>query len=101
MYQYFNKGRTVLREGHHASAMYFILDGEITVTHKAFDTVSVCKDLFFFNQYYLFQIEQVWFDEPLTALGPGDTFGEVALLENTKRRATCVTAGKCFKCYIM
>lgn len=39
-YQYLRKGRTVLREGHSAEIMYFILDGEITVTRSAY--VPVC-----------------------------------------------------------
>lgn len=39
-YQYLRKGRTVLREGHFAETLYFILDGEITVTRRTY--LPVC-----------------------------------------------------------
>lgn len=36
---YYQKGRTILRENHVASTAYFILDGEITVYKRQWDSV--------------------------------------------------------------
>lgn len=33
-YLYYTQNRVIIREGHFANAIYFILDGEITVTRK-------------------------------------------------------------------
>lgn len=40
-YQYLGPGRMVLREGHEAHAVYFVLNGEITVSRLWWDPVGV------------------------------------------------------------
>ena len=61
--KYFPKGHVVYREGEMGNQMYFISSGTITVSTKTGFTV---------------------------ARGPGDFFGEGALLSNTKRRSATV-----------
>lgn len=39
-YQYLGPGRMVLREGHEAHAVYFVLNGEITVSRLWWDPVG-------------------------------------------------------------
>jgi CRP/FNR family cyclic AMP-dependent transcriptional regulator len=57
-------GKALCREGETGSEFFVIVGGEVEVTHRA---------------------------KTLARLGPGDFFGEIALIEQTKRTAT-VTA---------
>ncbi|XP_053681627.1 cyclic nucleotide-binding domain-containing protein 2-like [Sabethes cyaneus] len=77
-YRYYNAGRTVLREGHEAQAMYFVLDGEITVSRSTWDPV--------YKQYN---------DIAYGVRVPGEMFGEIAFLYGRPRTMTCATATDC------
>jgi len=58
----FKAGETVIREGSGGAAFYIIESGEVSVTIKG---------------------------EPRAKLGPGDYFGEIALIDEGARIATC------------
>jgi CRP/FNR family cyclic AMP-dependent transcriptional regulator len=58
-------GKHLLDEGRLPHEFFVILDGEVEVTHD---------------------------DERLATLGPGDFFGEIALIEHGRRTASVVTA---------
>jgi CRP-like cAMP-binding protein len=62
---WFNAGRVVVEEGQPGSSFYVILDGEARVTKGATA-------------------------RPLARLGPGDHFGEMALLDGQPRSATVI-----------
>jgi CRP-like cAMP-binding protein len=40
-FNYYNQNRTILREGHHPSAVYFILHGEVNVLKEKWDSVNI------------------------------------------------------------
>lgn len=61
----FPQGETVIREGSGGAAFYIIESGEVTVTIGG---------------------------EPRATLGPGDYFGEIALIDEGARIATCTAA---------
>jgi pyruvate,water dikinase len=63
--RHFEKGETVIREGSGAAAFFIIESGEAMVSIKAV---------------------------PLNTLGPGDHFGEIALIDGGLRSATVVAA---------
>lgn len=44
--------------------------------------------------WYIKQIENQLVDVAIGAIRPGDMFGEVALINNSMRTATCQTASK-------
>ena len=67
----FTKGETVIIEGSGGAAFFLIESGEASVSHK---------------------------DVPLATLGPGDCFGEIALIDGGPRSAT-VTAATDLVCY--
>ena len=69
----FTKGETVILEGSGAAAFYMIESGEATVSIKGEDV-------------------------PQATLGPGDHFGEIALIDGGPRSAT-VTATSDLVCY--
>lgn len=48
---FYEKGRTILRENHLATAVYFILDGEVAIYKKQWDCVRL---LIKFKFYYFF-----------------------------------------------
>eukprot|EP00731_Ephydatia_muelleri_P031151 Em0022g665a len=67
-YQCVDPGRVIIKEGHLASCFYFILSGNVNVTlHSTVDIINT-----------------------LTA---GSSFGDIAILEGTKRTATCYADG--------
>ncbi|XP_037048079.1 uncharacterized protein LOC119082622 [Bradysia coprophila] len=72
---YCNAGRVILREGHHPSALYFILDGEVNVSKKVYsaDEGRVA-------------------DNVLYALVPGDRFGLDGVILGNRRSVTCSAA---------
>ncbi|KAG4079286.1 hypothetical protein HA402_007978 [Bradysia odoriphaga] len=72
---YCNAGRVILREGHHPSALYFILDGEVNVSKKAYSAE-----------------EGRIVDNVLYALVPGDRFGLDGLILGNRRSVTCSAA---------
>lgn len=67
----FAKGETVILEGSGGAAVYLIASGQATVSHKSTE---------------------------VTTLGPGDHFGEIALIDGGPRSAT-VTAASDLVCY--
>ncbi len=67
----FAKGETVILEGSGGAAVYLIASGQATVSHNA---------------------------TAVTTLGPGDHFGEIALIDGGPRSAT-VTAASDLVCY--
>ncbi len=67
----FAQGETVIREGSGGAAVYLITHGQATVSHA---------------------------DKTVTTLGPGDHFGEIALIDGGARSAT-VTAATDLVCY--
>ncbi|XP_055550192.1 cyclic nucleotide-binding domain-containing protein 2-like [Wyeomyia smithii] len=77
-YRYYNAGRTVLREGHEAHAMYFVLDGEITVSRLTWNPVYKRYD-----------------DIAYGVRVPGEMFGEISFLYGCPRTMTCATATDC------
>uniref|UniRef100_A0A1Q3G5G3 Putative effector domain of the cap family of transcription factors n=1 Tax=Culex tarsalis TaxID=7177 RepID=A0A1Q3G5G3_CULTA len=74
-YQYLDPGRMVLREGHEPHAVYFVLNGEITVSRLWWDPV--------YKRHV---------DVPCGVRVPGEMFGEIAFLYDCPRTATCTTA---------
>ncbi|XP_059610071.1 cyclic nucleotide-binding domain-containing protein 2-like [Phlebotomus argentipes] len=77
-YNSYGKGRTVVKEGHEATGLYFLINGEITVHKRLWDN----EKLTFRNQ-------------AVQALSSGEMFGEVGLLFDTERLVTCETATTC------
>ncbi|CAG2065558.1 unnamed protein product, partial [Timema podura] len=74
-YKFYGPGRVVVRQGHRAEALYFILSGEVTVSITCWDGL----------------IEEIVTSDVGT-MRPGDMFGEVSLLHDIPRTATCTTA---------
>ena len=67
----FTQGETVIREGSGGAAVYMITQGQATVSHDG---------------------------KTVTTLGPGDHFGEIALIDGGTRSAT-VTAATDLVCF--
>ena len=67
----FATGETVIKEGSGGAAFYVIESGEVAVTVRG---------------------------EPRTTLGPGDYFGEIALIDEGERSATVTAVGE-LVCY--
>ena len=66
--QVFPAGRIILKEGDAGSAMYVVLRGRVSVSIKSV---------------------------PMDTVGPGGTFGELALVDKTSRLATAVAGTEC------
>ncbi|KAK9304618.1 hypothetical protein QLX08_004049 [Tetragonisca angustula] len=73
-YQYLRAGRVIVRQGHKAENLYFIVNGEVSVSKVVTDR-------------WTGEAEEV----DMGSLNPGDVFGEVALLHEIPRSATVVT----------
>jgi CRP-like cAMP-binding protein len=73
-FQYFEKGRVIIQEGHPAMAFYFIVNGEVQILKPKFDKDSK-------------QFER----KPLAILSSGEFFGHVGLIYNKPRNATIVS----------
>ncbi|KAI9197507.1 uncharacterized protein BJ171DRAFT_221852 [Polychytrium aggregatum] len=67
-FELYKQGRVIVREGHEAENFYFIISGQVEV-RKNMEGQSVL----------------------LNILKSGDSFGELALLQNVKRAATVIT----------
>jgi len=65
-HRHYTEGATIFREGDPSVSLYLIRDGEVKITVSA----PTGRDI------------------TLAMLGPGDAFGELALLDNLKRSAT-------------
>ncbi|XP_063704422.1 uncharacterized protein LOC134833870 [Culicoides brevitarsis] len=78
-YFYFvNARRIILRQHHHASAVYFILNGEVNISKETLDNVTNERK-----------------EEIVGTYVNGDMFGEVAIMKNTKRIATISAETDC------
>jgi CRP-like cAMP-binding protein len=61
-------GQTIVREGTHGYAFYFLIEGTAEVRHG---------------------------DAVVRTLGPPDFFGEIAMIDNTRRTASVVAVERC------
>uniref|UniRef100_A0A182WFC0 Cyclic nucleotide-binding domain-containing protein n=1 Tax=Anopheles minimus TaxID=112268 RepID=A0A182WFC0_9DIPT len=77
-FEYFEAGRVILREGHQPHAVYFVADGEISVSRLIWDS-----------------IECTYNDTPCGNRTRGQMFGEIALMLDCPRTATCSTTTDC------
>ncbi|XP_053669706.1 uncharacterized protein LOC128720086 [Anopheles nili] len=77
-FQYFESGRVIIKEGHHPHAVYFLANGEIVVSRLQWDSIY-----------------QTYNDVPCGTRTRGQMFGEIALLHDCTRTATCTTATDC------
>lgn len=75
-FKYYGPGRVVVRQHQEAHALYFIVTGDVTVSLLIFDELL--------NKHVETELGQ---------MHAGDMFGEVSLLHNIKRTATCTTVG--------
>lgn len=66
----------IVRQHHEAHALYFIVTGDVIVSQLIFD-----------------ELLQKHVQVDIGIMHPGDMFGEVSLLHNIPRTATCTTAG--------
>lgn len=67
----------VVRQGHDAHALYFIITGDVIVSQLLWDDLVKEEE-----------------SVTLGVMQPGDIFAEVALLHDIGRSATCTTAGE-------
>ncbi|XP_047023338.1 uncharacterized protein LOC124632522 isoform X1 [Helicoverpa zea] len=77
-FKYYGPNRVIVRQHHDASALYFIVTGDVTVSQMIFD-----------------ELLQQYVSVDIGIMHPGDMFGEVSLLHNIPRTATCTTVGHC------
>jgi CRP/FNR family transcriptional regulator, cyclic AMP receptor protein len=63
--QTFTAGDTIFKQGDEGRVMYVVLSGDVELTHETSDVIRV---------------------------GPGESFGEMALIEHRTRSATAVAA---------
>ncbi|XP_069697672.1 cAMP-dependent protein kinase type I-beta regulatory subunit-like [Periplaneta americana] len=80
---YYGPGRVVVRQGNYAHAIYFILKGEIAISIKIWDG-----------------LKQEWVTIYGETMGAGDMFGEMSLLHDIPRTATCTTSTTCELLYL-
>ncbi|KAJ9583945.1 hypothetical protein L9F63_021719, partial [Diploptera punctata] len=74
----YGPGRVVVRQGQYAHATYFISSGDIKILITSWD-----------------ELHEAWVTKEVGTMGPGDMFGEVSLLHDVPRTATCVTSTEC------
>ncbi|CAH2092055.1 unnamed protein product [Euphydryas editha] len=77
-FKYYGPGRTIVRQHHEAHALYFIITGDVTVSQLVYD-----------------ELLQQHVSVDVGVMHPGDMFGEVSLLHNIPRTATCTTNDHC------
>ncbi|XP_053600462.1 uncharacterized protein LOC128669576 isoform X2 [Plodia interpunctella] len=77
-FKYYGPGRPIVRQHQEAHALYFIVTGDVIVSQLIFDELLQ---------------QNVSID--VGVMHPGDMFGEVSLLHNIPRTATCTTADHC------
>ncbi|XP_012264975.2 uncharacterized protein LOC105691214 [Athalia rosae] len=73
-YQYFGPERIIVRQGHTPHMLYYIVRGEVILSKIMDDSVTGDR-----------------VETDVGTLGPGDMFGEVALLHSIPRSATAIT----------
>ncbi|XP_061705824.1 uncharacterized protein LOC133516848 [Cydia pomonella] len=77
-FKYYGPNRVIVRQHHEAHAMYFIVNGDVTVSQLFYDDLL--------QQYVSVDVD---------TMTSGDMFGDVSLLHNTPRTATVTTTGHC------
>ncbi|XP_075972477.1 uncharacterized protein LOC142974199 [Anticarsia gemmatalis] len=77
-FRYYGPNRVIVRHHQEANAMYFIISGAVAVSQMVYDGL-------------------LNMDVPVEigTMNTGDLFGEVSLLHNIPRSATCTTIGHC------
>lgn len=75
-FKYYGPARTIVRQHQEAHALYFIINGDVTVSQLVFD-----------------ELLQQYVSVDVGVMHSGDMFGEVSLLHNIPRTATCTTNG--------
>lgn len=71
---FFDKGRSILKEGYRPDCMYFLVSGEILVSRKLYSKED--------NEVR---------DRPMNIISAGTHFGHVALIYGTIRNSTCTS----------
>lgn len=64
-------GHVFMKEGKRGDAMYLVLDGEVSVSHRTEKGAELVR-----------------------TMGPGELFGLIALIDHGKRSATCTAVGE-------
>ncbi|XP_050672669.1 uncharacterized protein LOC126970636 isoform X2 [Leptidea sinapis] len=77
-FKYYGPGRVIVRQHQEAHALYFVVTGEVVVSQMIYD-----------------ELLQQYVSVDIGTMHSGDMFGEVSLLHNIPRTATCTTAGHC------
>ncbi|XP_048481143.1 protein phosphatase 2C and cyclic nucleotide-binding/kinase domain-containing protein [Plutella xylostella] len=77
-FKYYGPGRVIVRQHQEAHALYFIVTGDVTVSLVSWDELLKAPQ-----------------STDVGTMHPGDMFGEVSLLHNIPRTATCTTVGHC------
>ncbi|KAJ2951790.1 hypothetical protein O0L34_g13955 [Tuta absoluta] len=77
-FKYYGPDRVIVRQNQEAEALYFVVTGEVIVSVLVYD--EILKKQVSVNVFVMHS---------------GDMFGEVSLLHNIKRTATCTTSGHC------
>ncbi|XP_060800846.1 uncharacterized protein LOC106131076 isoform X1 [Amyelois transitella] len=77
-FKYYSPGRAIVRQHHEAHALYFIVTGDVVVSQLIYD-----------------ELIQQYVSVDVGVMHPGDMFGEVSLLHNIPRTATCTTSDHC------
>lgn len=76
-FQYFEKDRLILMEGHMSLSMHFILTGEVLVSKLTYDKEA-----------------DAIVNLPVNILGAGASFGQIALIRNSNRVASVSTKSR-------
>jgi len=76
LYAAYEKGRIIVRQGHPAQGFYFILSGSVNVDIRMPDLADPGQTI----------------SRTVGVLGPGENFGELALLKDINRAATVTTS---------
>ncbi|XP_047989267.1 uncharacterized protein LOC125228654 [Leguminivora glycinivorella] len=77
-FRYYGPNRVIVRQYHEAHAMYFIVNGDVTLSQLFYDDLL-----------------QQYVSVDMDTMTAGDMFGDVSLLHNTPRTSTVTTNGHC------
>lgn len=75
-FKYYGPNRVIVRQHQEAHALYFIVTGDVVVSQLVYD-----------------ELLQQHVSVDIGIMHQGDMFGEVSLLHNIPRTATCTTVG--------
>jgi CRP-like cAMP-binding protein len=74
---FYEKNRTIIREGHRADCVYFIINGEILVSKKLYSKSD----------------DQI-LNRPINIISAGECFGHVSLIYEKQRNETCISKSR-------